>query len=408
MKVCLIKALAKSQFNDLVKYMATLPQGIFSAAAETPAGIEVELIDETVNSKVNFNTDADLIAIFSSTPNIMRAYQLAKEFKNGGKVVVLGGLHPTAIPDEALQYGDAVIIGEVEGVWKNLIEDFQKGCLKEKYENREHVDLAIVKPYPIHLFDKTKYNRVYSVLVSRDGKFGCSHSAEAPSFDKTRYRPIENVIDEIKSSGSRTIELQGDNILSDEGYILELFKELIPLDVKLVGDIPINIAKDDALLRLAVESGMKYTLTGLNISDYHEFNEKDKSFKDVEVYKEYIRKLHYYGIVIDTCVVFGFDSHDKNIFKNTLDYINYIKVDGCYPIILTPFPGTRSFEKFKSEGRLLTTDWSKYDCTHVVFRPKQMNVMELEEGYEWFNRQYYTIGKMVQTGFSHLKMLWNY
>lgn len=387
MKVYLIKASAPGAFKEYKKYMGAPPQNIFAAAAATPNDIELEATDETVDMKVNYRSDADIVAIFMSTPDAIRGYEIAKKFKEKNKLIVFGGLHATFLPDEALQYGDVVLVGEIEEIWEEMLRDYENGQLREKYERTEPFDLANLKPYPTNLIDKKYYDDVWSVVVGRGCAYKCSFCTVHRFFGSMRFRPIEQIVEEIKNSGAEWIELHSDNLLVNRTYAVELFQALKPLNINWMGETSINLAKDDELLQLAVDSGLKYLLLGLETPSQEALKEAGKGFVKVNEVKEFVEKLRNYGVIVDSSFLFGFDEHDQTIFEATFDYAKEIGIDSVHSVILIPFPGTTTYAKFEREGRILTKDWSKYDGVHVVFEPRNMTVKELENGAYWFHRR---------------------
>ncbi|MCT4633879.1 MAG: hypothetical protein N4A76_14240 [Firmicutes bacterium] len=151
MKVYIIKACAEGPFKVYKKYMAAPPQSIFSLAACTPSDVDIDMVDETVNMKVNFKSDADIIAIFFSTPDALRGYEIADKFRKSGKTVVLGGLHVKFNQKEALKHADTLLVGEYENTWKYLLEDYLSGDLLRIYESTKEVDLSELNPFPLDL-----------------------------------------------------------------------------------------------------------------------------------------------------------------------------------------------------------------------------------------------------------------
>ncbi len=184
MKICLIKASADSQFKEYKASMGGPPQNIFAAAAATPGDVQIEMVDETIGKKVNLNTKADLIVIFFSTPDALRGYKLAERFMTLGKPVVLAGLHPTALPEEASKYCTSVAKGEVENYWNTLIEDFKNGRLKKTYSSTQPVDLSTIKPYPTDMLKLKDYRGVWSVVVGRGCDNACTYCIVNPFFQK--------------------------------------------------------------------------------------------------------------------------------------------------------------------------------------------------------------------------------
>ncbi len=395
MKIKLIKASAPGPFKDYKQQRGGPPQNIFSAAAATPAYVDVAMVDETAGMPDDAQTDADLVAIFMSTPDAPRAYELARAYRAQNKTVVLGGLHATFCPEEAIAHADAVIVGELENVWEQLLAESETDCLRDFYEGSEPVDLATVQAYPTDLIPKEQYDGVWSVLVSRGCPCRCSFCLVPPLFGHIRYRPVEHVVAEIKASGADWIELHADNLTADRAYAIELFTALRPLNVNWVGETTIKIAEDEELLALAASSGLKYLLVGLETPSAAALQGSGKAFVKPGQIKENVRKLHDQGIIVDSCVLFGFDEHETSIFDETLAFVDEVGVDVCQPVIVTPFPGSALYQMLEREGRILTKDWAKYDCTQVVFQPKSMTVEQLENGFAQFYRHYCSLGRSV-------------
>ncbi len=393
MKVYLIKASAQSAFKEYKRYMASPSQNIFSAAACTPEGIEIEMTDETVDMKIHYGTDADIVAIFMSTPDANRAYEIADKFRKKGKTVVFGGLHPTFLPEEALQHGDAVLTGECEGIWEQLLEDYSKGCMKEHYQRKKPFDLANLKPFPTKIITRDWYGGYWTVIVGRGCPNNCAYCTVPPFFKTHRYRPVDDVIEEIKNCGADTIELHADNLTSNREYALELFKRLKPLGIRWSGETEISLADDEELLKAASESGLEFLLVGLETPSAAALKEAGKGFMSLEKVKEQIASFHRYGITVDSSFLFGFDQHTPEIFNMTYEFARETGVDSMHSVILIPFPGTRLFKKLDGEERILTRDWSKYDGTHAVYRPAGMTPSQLENGTWWFYRKTVKMGR---------------
>lgn len=393
MKAYLIKASAKGEFKKYKRAMGGPPQNIFSVAACTPADVTLEMTDETIDMRVNFGSDADVVALFMSTPDAVRAYEIADKFRHKGKKVVFGGLHASALPEEALEHADAVMIGEAEGIWKQLLNDLQSGALKSRYQRNEPLDLAELKPYPTDLIPLDRYDGVWSVMVSRGCAYHCSFCTVPAMLGKQRYRPVADVVAEIRASGAKFVELHADNLLTKRQYAEELFNALIPLNITWMGETSINLARDEALLELAAKSGLRHVLIGLETPSKSVLAEAGKNFVRPEQVKEKIALFNKHGIEVDSSFIFGFDENDKDIFKETLNYVKAIGIQSIHSVILIPFPGTQVFKQLESEGRLLTRDWAQYDGVHAVFTPKQMSADELQEGAYWFHRQIQKLDK---------------
>ncbi|BDD12833.1 B12-binding domain-containing radical SAM protein (plasmid) [Fulvitalea axinellae] len=388
MKALLIKACAPSPFKDYKKYMGSPSQNIFSTAACTPSYVELEMVDETSGMKVDFRSDADIVAIFFSTPDAIRAYEIADKFRKKGKAIILGGLHATFMKDEAKEHADAVIIGESEGIWEQILKDAENNSLKPFYERTEALDLKGLNHYPKHIIDASKYNWVWSVLVSRGCKYKCAFCLVHEFSGKIRHRPVKDVVDEIRRAPSNWIELHSDSLFADKEYARELLTAIKPLKIEWSTEADLTIAEDEELLDLAAESGLNYMLAGIETPSKEALKKVGKGFLDVSKTNQYIKRLKDRGIDVESNILFGFDEHTTDIFEDSWEYIKDLELSNCFPTIVIPFPGSRTYAKLERENRILTRDWSLYDGANVVFEPKNMSVRELEEGSQWVWEQY--------------------
>jgi radical SAM superfamily enzyme YgiQ (UPF0313 family) len=387
MKVYLIKASAGSEYSKYKAATGGPPQNIFSVAAATPKFVEIDMCDETIGMKANLDSDADLIAIFMSTPDALRAYELAEEFHKKGKTIVLGGLHTFFMQDEAKEYADTLLLGEAEEIWEDLLNDFQNGNLKPTYQRTEPLDLAKLNPYPLDIIDPAEYDYTWSVVVSRGCPFECEFCLVHKFFNKFELRPIENIVAEVKALkeyGIEWVELHSDNLTQNKKYAIELFEALAPLNMNFFGETTIMIARDEKLLEAAQKAGVKSLLFGIETPNAEALKDQGKSFVKPEKIKEYVKTIQKYGITVVGDFLFGFDAHDENIFQETLDFVKDIEIDTVYPHLVIPFPGSGTFKKLEEEGRILTKDWSKYDGGHSVFQPALLTPKDLEEGLMWF------------------------
>lgn len=381
MEVYLIKASAPGPFKEYKKSMGAPPQNIFAMAAATPINIKISMCDETIGMKPKLNTKADIVALLFHTPDAVHAYALADKFRAKGKTIVLAGLHPSFMPEEAGRHADAVLIGEAEGIWEDLINDVIADTLKSVYQRLEPVDLSGVNPYPTDIIPPSKYKNFWSVLVSRGCVHHCDYCAVPPFFcGKYKKRPIRNIVDEIKAAPADWFELHADNLTADRAYALELFEALKPLNISWMGEATIKMADDAQLLQAAADSGCKGLLVGIETPSQAALKDSGKGFVAPETIREKISRFHDHGIEITSSMIFGFDTHTKDIFQESEDFCRFVGIDEVESVILIPFPGTPLYKRMKEENRLLTDDWSKYDGSNVVFRPTNMTPDELLQG----------------------------
>ncbi|MBA7644158.1 Bacteriochlorophyllide d C-12(1)-methyltransferase [subsurface metagenome] len=402
MKIILIsptwKIQAKEKRMERGKVFKFPQLSLLAVAAVTPPEVETELIDENVE-EIDFNKEADLVGITCMTATAPRAYEIADRFREKGISVVLGGMHPSALPQEAIQHADAVVIGEAEPTWPRLIEDFKrggKGTLKPFYGDGRRVDLSQICPPRRSLLKRNKYIITRVLQVSRGCPFDCSFCSVSKFFGKKyRLRPIKDVVAEIKSLVgkslySRFIAFLDDNIMGNVKYAKELFRALIPYKLVWVGQASVNVAQDPELLELAANSGCKGLFVGFESISPSSLREADKPQNKISFYKKAIERFHRFGISLEGAFIFGFDNDDKSIFKKTVNFIKKVKLDAVQFGILTPFPGTRLFSKLSREGRIIDHDWSNYDIANVVFKPKLMTPQELKKGFTWAYQHIYS------------------
>jgi radical SAM superfamily enzyme YgiQ (UPF0313 family) len=369
-------------------YMSQLTLPV--VAAHTPPKFEVKIIDENVEP-INFDEDVDLVGISLLTPTATRGYEIAREFRSRGVPVVLGGVHPSLCPDEAREHCDALVIGEAEGLWPQLLEDFEKGELKKIYQSELKPDMKNLPTPRRELVNHDKYVNVPKVEVSRGCPFNCSFCSTTEFFGRRmRYRPVKDVIDELKELDVNFVFFTDNNIVGNPKYAKELFKALIPLKIKWIGQGSLNVAKDRELLNLACQSGCVGLLIGFESLSAKALSAMGKVVNKVEEYKVAIKRLHKERIGIIGCFVFGFDEEDTSAFKRTVDFVKKLNIEVPQFTLLTPYPGTLLRKKMEKASRILHNQWEQYDVNHVVFQPLRMKVEELRAGYDRSCRKVYS------------------
>lgn len=368
-------------------------------AALTPKDWDVEILDNRLKS-VDYGARPDLVGITGFTSEIPWAYEIADKWRSLGVKVVMGGVHVSALPDEALTHCDAVVVGEAELVWAGLLEDFKAGKLRQKYKSDHLCDMKGMAIARRELLDRRIFSGFYTMQATRGCPFNCDYCAVTAFFgSEFRMRPIDDVIEEIKGFDSKEFFFMDDNIVGRPKYAKELFTRLIPLKVKWGSQASITMAKDDELLRLYAASGGKYAFIGLESLSQKNLDKMHKGWNSAKGFKESIAKIHDAGINIIGSFVFGLDDDDPTVFKTTLDFIMETKLDAAQFHILTPLPGTVTYGVLEREGRILDKDWAKYHTGEVVFQPKGMTVEELQRGYYWIFRQTYSMKSILKRSF---------
>lgn len=370
---------------------------ITTLAAITPPGVEIVIQDENVQ-EICFE-GFDLAAISIMTPLAVRGYEIADSFRNRGTKVIMGGFHATWLPDEAGNHADAVMIGEADSVWQTIIADAMANRLKERYIPSEISDFRGLPPARRDLLRKDGYFFTNTIQTTRGCPFDCDFCSVTAFYGNTyRCRPLEDIEREIQavSGGSNFIFFVDDNITGNPGHAKKLFELLKRYNFRWLSQTSITFAENPELLKLAQESGCHGMFIGFETLTQEGLNSLNKKFNKADNYADSIKRIQDHGIGIQGSFIFGYDWDTKASFDTVVNFTEKTKLDSSLFTILTPYPGTRVFSRMMEEGRILTTDWSKYDMAHVVFKPKNMTVDELQEGYLEANRQFYSWGSMFK------------
>jgi len=404
MKILLINALNINQektsfFNSIVRNLFVNPSlSTQQIAAITPKNHSVRVIDDAYNNIKFTEKNYDLIAISCiHTSSALRAYEIADKFRQQKKTVVLGGWHPSILPNEAKQHANSIVIGEAEHIWPQLLKDHKKGELKPFYYQKKPVYFKDI-PHP----DREILNKnslTAGVQASRGCPFGCEFcTLTNQQFGCIfRTRTIENVIEEIRVIPQKIILFYDSSFTLNPDYTKTLFKELKVLKKKfrcwMNADLPL---KDEEFLKLASEAGCIAIDIGFESLSNKTINILGKKTIDTKTSKKVIRKIHDHGISVGGTFMFGFDNDTKKTMDETLQNISSIDIDVPRFAILTPFPGTPLYHKLDADGRIFTKDWSKYDLNHVVFHPKNMSPEELQSEWQRIYNEVYSSTNLLK------------
>lgn len=390
MRLCLILPdgnIHKVSLGRFGRSMREAPLTMTTLAAMVPAGLEVdlELIDESVNQRVSFDKPFDLVAISVLTGTSSRAYAIADEFRRRGVQVVLGGVHVTLRPEEAAVHADAIVIGPGEGQWPELLLDFTRGAMRNRYEAPLLTTDEAVRHIPPPRRDLQRYLR-YNIPNTVWATRGCRHACDFCSVPTYIHgyakRPIADVVEDIRQAPPGLLAINDVSLVDDVDYAKELFAAMAPLRRKWGGLATVHVAHDPQLLELLRASGCIYLLVGFESMSQKSLNEIHKGFNKQGDFRSEVDALHAHGISIQGCFIFGFDHDDKTVFDATVEQVNELKIDIPRYSLLTPYPETPLFRRLMGEGRLLSTNWDDYDTMHAVFEPKNMTTDELYDGFK--------------------------
>jgi radical SAM superfamily enzyme YgiQ (UPF0313 family) len=368
-------------------------------AALTPPDIDVQITDENVEP-IDFQEEVDLVGITGMVLHAPRAYEIASQFRQRGIPVVMGGPHASSLPLEAKEHVDAVVIGEAENVWAELIEDVKKGGLKPFYKADAFCSMERMSCPRLELLKKKAYMTVNCVQTTRGCPYQCDFCHVTHFFGKTyRCRPVDEVIEEVERLQGEFIVFIDDNIAGNRHYAKELFSRLKPLKKKWASQASITLSRDPELLKLAADSGCVSLFVGIESLSSENLKDVNKSFNRTSQFEEGIKAIHDHDIMILAGLIFGLDHDDEGVFERTLRFCERNRIELPSFFLLTPLPGTSLFQRMESEGRLLHKDWGKYNGATVVFKPKLMTEETLQLGFNWVCKEAYSWGSIAKRVF---------
>ncbi len=372
------------------------PLTLTTLAALVPKDInaQIKLVDESIDN-IPYDETFDLVCVSCLTGTATRAYSIADHFRKQGIAVVLGGVHVTLRPEEALKHANSIVIGFAEKTWPQLLFDFKNGNMQKVYHS-DQTDISNI-PFPRRdLQKKYGYMSPNTVFATRGCKGGCDFCSVPVADFGWHTRPIGEVINEIKTINSKRFVFNDVSLLEDREYAKELLSALIPLKKKWGGLCTTQIGSDDEMLEIMKKSGCIYLLLGFESVTNENLHDINKGFNKPDNYFDLISKLHDNNIIIQGCFIFGFDFDSTSIFQETVDVVNDLKIDIPRYAIYTPYPDTKVFKRFKKENRILHENWQHYDTQHVVFKPAKMSPRELDSGFRWAYKQTFKMNSIIK------------
>jgi radical SAM superfamily enzyme YgiQ (UPF0313 family) len=376
------------------------PLNLAYIAAVTPSRWEIKIADENIDA-FEFE-EADLVGITAFTGNINRAYAIARMYREKKVKVIMGGIHSSMLPDEALQYADTVVTGEGEGIWKQVIEDFENNRLLPRYHG-PRIDLSRTQIIPRR--DLLHPNYFWnSVQTSRGCPFNCNFCSVSRYLGREyRQRRAEDVLDELEEIKDQHITFIDDNLIGhspeSRNRAVKLFEGMIDrgLRKKMWMQASINVADDENVIKLAAQAGCMYVFIGFETLNTKTLQEMKKGINlkiGVENYKKVVDKFHKYGIGVLGSFVIGNDYESPGYYQELADFLVKSGMDSVQISILTPLPGTDLMDHLQKEGRLIyqdvPEDWDKYRFSYVVHRPRGVEESTIYAGNNYIKNKIYS------------------
>lgn len=395
MRITLIHpAIGHRKGESYIRSWQMEPLPIAALAGLTPADVELRFYDDRME-RIPFDEPTDAVAIPVETYTANRAYQIASEYRRRGIPVVLGGFHPTLVPNEAEKFGDAIVLGEAESAWPAVIDDLKHRTLQRRYQG-ERTSLARTK-IDRSLFRNKRYLPIGLVETGRGCRFPCEFCAIQAFFDRSyRRRDIASVLEELESlrTKKKIFFFVDDNFAGDLKAGTELLPHLERLKIRWITQMSINAAHDEGYVAQLAKSGCRGVLIGFESLNPENLKLMNKRFNTMKSgYVGALANLRKFGIPVYGTFVFGYEHDDVHSFEEAVAFASEQDMYIAAFNHLTPFPGTPLYERLAKEGRLRFEAWwldQRYRYNDLPFMPKNLTPNEVTEGCVAARRKFYS------------------
>jgi radical SAM superfamily enzyme YgiQ (UPF0313 family) len=411
MKILLIHPKRRDSHNYLGKIKAYIPPLTLPVLAGlTQKGINVELCDESVD-EVNFNTNADLIGITGITSQINRGYEIANIFRKKGKKVIMGGIHVSAVPHEAKAHADSILVGEAEDLWEGIIEDFQKGCLKEEYKADTYTDLKklVIPRYNLLKLDRYRssggtYIPRLPIQTSRGCPFNCKFCSVTKFWGpKIRKKPIENVEKElmqIRSLGTNKIFFTDDNFIADINYTRDVLELLKNYNFSWFCQVSTNIYRHEDLILDMCQAGCTGVYIGIETFSDENLADINKDFNRMADYRKLVGLFNRYNVRVMASMMVGLDGDTRETLDQMLRQLILLRVSYAQFYLLMLLPGTKLRDQFLKDNRITDFNWDHQNGTVVTFKPNFFQSEDLQLYYWQLYKKFYSFNSIFRRLFT--------
>lgn len=393
---------AESPFWRPIKYSLFPPLGLATLAAYLSPDDEIDLQDQHVE-QLNLNDEPDLVVIQVYITNAYRAYAIADHYRAKGAYVLLGGLHVTALPEEAAQHADTIFLGPGEETFPQFLRDFKAKRPQKRYFSAVRT-LEKIPPIRRDLIKRHLYLVPNSIVVTRGCPHHCNFCYKDAFFTggKSFYtQAVDDALAEIDRLSGRHLYFLDDHLLGNEKFASALFEGMRGMNRVFQSAATVDAVIRGKLVEKAADAGLRSLFVGFETFSEGNLRQSNKKQNLQKNYTQAVNRLHQLGIMINGSFVFGLDDDDKDVFKRTLDWGVQHAITTATFHILTPYPGTSLFADMEKQNRIVTRNWDLYDTRHVVYRTKNLAADELEKGYHWAYRHFYSWSNIFRASLQH-------
>jgi len=393
---------AKSPFWRPIKYSLFPPLGLATLAAFFSSDDEIELQDQHVEA-LNLDDEPELVIIEVYITNAYRAYNIADHYRAKGAYVILGGLHVTALPNESAAHADSIFIGTAEESFPRFLTDFRNKMPAKRYFSAIRT-LQNLPPPRRDLIKRPKYLVPNSLVVSRGCPHHCNFCYKDAFFEggKSFYtQKVDDALAEIERLQGKHLYFLDDHLLGSSTFAAALFEGMRGMNRVFQGAATVESILRGDLIEKAAEVGLRSVFVGFETFSPSNLKQSNKNQNLEKDYSQAVRRLHSLGIMINGSFVFGLDDDDRDVFRRTVDWGIENAITTATYHIATPYPSTPFYREMEQQDRILTHNWDLYDTRHVVFQTKNLSAEELETGYHWAYKEFYTWSNIFNASFKH-------
>jgi radical SAM superfamily enzyme YgiQ (UPF0313 family) len=380
-----------------IKYSLFPPLGLATLAGYLPDDVEVTIEDEHVQ-RIDLDDDPDLVVIQAYITSARRSYEIADHYRRRGVRVVMGGLHPTSLPEEAARHADTVFLGPGEDTWPRFLADLAAGVPAPRYQSTART-LHGLPRIRRDLIDRRLYLVPNSIVVSRGCPHSCDFCYKDAFFEGGRSfytQTVDDALAEIDRLPGRHLYFLDDHLFGNPRFARELFAGMTGMGRLWQAAGTVRSVLQPDLLEAAVASGLRSLFIGFETISTENLRRHDKRQNLDRDYGAAIRRLRDLGVMVNGSFVFGMDDDDPSVFERTVEWAVTHGIETATFHVLTPYPGTGLHQRMTAEGRILHEDWDRYDTRQAVFRPARMTPDQLEEGYWRAYRDFYSWRNIVR------------